>query len=197
MISNRTARVERETSETDIKLELDLDGDGQVSVDTGSGFFDHMLNAFARHGGFDLNVSAKGDLQIDDHHTVEDVGLVLGEAFALALGDKRGISRFGDCLIPMDEALVFAAVDISGRGQLHYRIALPIEMIGTFDTTLAKEFFIAFTSKAGVTLHLESLAGENSHHILEAAFKAAARALREAVARDERISGIPSTKGSL
>jgi imidazoleglycerol-phosphate dehydratase len=193
----RKATVERVTRETDIALVLNLDGSGDIEVASGSGFFDHMLEAFARHGGFDLDVCAKGDLEVDDHHTVEDVGLVLGEAFAVALGDKKGITRFGDCLIPMDEALVFAAVDISGRGQLHYRVDVPIEMVGTFDTSLAKEFFIAFASKAGITLHIESLAGENSHHLLEAAFKAAARAIREAVALDPRVIGVPSTKGTL
>jgi len=193
----RTAFVERATSETNIALELNLDGSGKVSFVTGSGFFDHMLNAFIRHAGFDLKGSCTGDLHIDDHHTVEDVGLVLGQAFAAALGDKAGITRFADVLVPMDEALVFAAVDISGRGQLHYRVDAPIKMIGHFDTTLAEEFFIAFTNKAGVTLHLESLAGKNAHHILEATFKAAARAIREAVAIDPRITGIPSTKGSL
>ena len=193
----RTAFVERATLETDIVLDLNLDGSGVVAVETGSGFFDHMLTAFAKHAGFDLDCRCKGDTQIDDHHTVEDVGLVLGQAFAAAIGDKAGITRFGDVLVPMDEALVLAAVDISGRGQLHYRVDVPIEMIGGFDTTLAKEFFIAFTSNAGVTLHIESLAGENTHHILEAVFKAAARAIREAVALDPRVSGIPSTKGSL
>jgi len=195
--TKRTARVERRTSETDIVLDLNLDGSGSNKIETGSGFFDHMLTAFVRHAGFDLSGRCKGDLHIDDHHTVEDFGLVLGQAFAEALGDKVGITRFADVLIPMDEALVLAAVDISGRGQLHYRVEVPIEMLGNFDTSLAEEFFIAFTSKAGVTLHLESLAGKNSHHILEATFKAAARALREAVAIDSRVSGVPSTKGSL
>ncbi|MCL2680164.1 MAG: imidazoleglycerol-phosphate dehydratase HisB [Coriobacteriia bacterium] len=193
----RSARIERATTETDIVLQLNLDGSGVINVATGSGFFDHMLTAFAKHAGFDLDCRCTGDIEVDDHHTVEDVGLVLGTAFAEALGDGAGITRFADVLVPMDEALVFAAVDISGRGQLHYRVEVPIEMIGSFDTTLAKEFFIAFTSKAGITLHLEALAGENSHHILEATFKAAARALREAVALDGRVSGIPSTKGTL
>ncbi|MCL2526130.1 MAG: imidazoleglycerol-phosphate dehydratase HisB [Coriobacteriia bacterium] len=197
MTASRTASVKRKTSETDITLSLNLDGTGIISIETGSGFFDHMLTAFARHAGFDLDVVCEGDLQVDDHHTVEDVGLVLGQAFAEALGDKAGITRFGDVLIPMDEALVFAAVDISGRGQLHYRVDVPIEMIGNFDTTLCEEFFIAFCSKAGVTMHLESLAGKNTHHILEATFKAAARALRLAVSIDPKVIGIPSTKGSL
>jgi imidazoleglycerol-phosphate dehydratase len=195
--AERKASVERATNETKIALDLNLDGQGINTVETGSGFFDHMLTAFIRHAGFDLSGNCVGDLHIDDHHTIEDLGLVLGQAFAQALGDKSGITRFADVMIPMDEALVFAAVDISGRGQSHYRVEVPIEMLGNFDTTLAEEFFIAFTSTAGVTLHLESLAGKNSHHILEASFKAAARALREAVARDTRVVGIPSTKGSL
>jgi imidazoleglycerol-phosphate dehydratase len=156
-----------------------------------------MLTALARHGTFDLKVDATGDLAVDDHHTVEDVGIVLGQAFAQALGDKAGITRFGDAVVPMDEALLLAAVDISGRGQLHYDVAVPLEFIGTFDTTLAKEFFIAFASAAGLTLHLKSFSGENSHHIIEGAFKAVARALRQAVAFDPRVTGIPSTKGSL
>ncbi|MCL2324107.1 MAG: imidazoleglycerol-phosphate dehydratase HisB [Actinomycetia bacterium] len=197
MTTGRTATLTRATNETDITLTLDLDGAGAVDARTGSAFFDHMLTAFARHGGFDLELKADGDLEVDDHHTVEDVGIVLGQAFAQALGDKRGITRFGDALVPMDEALVLAAADISGRGQLHYEVAVPIELIGSFDTTLAREFFIAFCSNAGLTLHLRSLAGENSHHILEAAFKAAARALRSAVALDPRVSGVPSTKGAL
>jgi len=193
----RTAELQRSTSETDITLSLNLDGSGQACIETGSAFFDHMLCALTRHGTFDLTVAATGDLEVDDHHTVEDVGIVLGQAFAQALGDKRGITRFGDALVPMDEALVAAAVDISGRGQLHYAVEVPIEFVGTFDTTLAKEFFIAFASSAGLTLHLRSFSGENAHHILEASFKAAARALRQAVALDARVTGVPSTKGVL
>lgn len=196
-MSIRFSKAVRQTSETDIELRLNLDGTGDITVETGSGFFDHMLTAFARHAGFDLSVRCIGDTHIDDHHTVEDVGLVLGQAFDEALGDKAGITRFGDVLVPMDEALVFAAVDISGRGQLHYRVDVPIEMIGGFETTLCEEFFLAFCSKAGITLHLEMLAGKNSHHILEATFKAAARAVREAVAIDPRVVGVPSTKGTL
>ena len=195
--SPRIAHVERKTFETDISLELNLDGTGQCTVATGSGFFDHMMDAFVRHAAFDLTAHCIGDLQIDDHHTVEDMGIVLGQAFATALGDKKGITRFGDVLIPMDEALVYAAVDISGRGQLHYRVDVPVVMIGNFESTLAEEFFLAFSSKAGITLHLESFAGKNTHHILEATFKAAARALRQAVAYDLRIDDVPSTKGSL
>ncbi len=193
----RTATITRTTKETDITVTLDLDGAGATSVSTGVPFFDHMLEAFGRHGLFGLSVSATGDLEIDAHHTVEDVGIVIGQAIAQALGDKSGIARFGDCAMPMDEALVLAAVDISGRGQLHYAVELPIEIIGTFDTTLAKEFLVALATNAGVTLHVRSLAGENAHHIVEAAFKAVARALREAVAIDPRVSGVPSTKGSL
>lgn len=194
---SRSATVERTTGETDIRLELDLDGSGRVNATTGVAFFDHMIDAFGRHGLLDLELTAKGDLSVDAHHTVEDVGIVLGQAVALGLGDKCGIARFGSAVVPMDEALVLAAIDISGRGQLHYAVDLPIEIIGTFDTTLAKEFLIAFATNAGLTLHVRSLAGENSHHIIEAVFKAVARALREAVSLDARVEGVPSTKGSL
>ncbi len=194
----REAGIERKTKETDIFISIGLDGSGSAVVETGVPFFDHMLTAFGKHGLFNLTVRAKGDLEVDAHHTVEDCGIVLGQAFAQALGDKTGITRFGHALIPMDETLVLAAVDISGRGQLHWDVDLPIEFIGSFDTTLAKEFFIAFASNAGLTLHIRSLAGENSHHILEAASKAAARALKDAVAIDGRLEGsIPSTKGTI
>lgn len=193
----RTATVERTTSETDIALELSLDGSGSVSVATGVPFFDHMLDAFGRHGLFDLAVRATGDLAVDAHHTVEDVGICLGHAVADALGDRAGIRRFGSVFVPMDEALVLAAVDISGRGQLHYDVEVPIQIIGTFDTTLAKEFMLAFAANAGITVHVMAFAGENAHHIIEAAFKALARALAEAVAIDPRVTGVPSTKGSL
>jgi imidazoleglycerol-phosphate dehydratase len=193
----RSANITRTTRETDITVTLDLDGSGSTSVETGVPFFDHMLDAFGRHGLFDLSVSATGDLEIDAHHTVEDVGIVLGQAVAEALADKSGITRFGSATVPMDEALVLAAVDISGRGALYYDVALPIEIIGTFDTTLAKEFLTALATNAGVTLHVRSLAGENAHHIIEAAFKATARALAQAVALDARVSGVPSTKGAL
>lgn len=193
----RTATVERTTSETDIALELSLDGSGSVSVATGVPFFDHMLDAFGRHGLFDLAVRATGDLAVDAHHTVEDVGICLGRAVADALGDRAGIRRFGSVFVPMDEALVLAAVDISGRGQLHYDVEVPIQIIGTFDTTLAKEFMLAFAANAGITVHVMAFAGENAHHIIEAAFKALARALAEAVAIDPRVAGVPSTKGSL
>ena len=194
----RTAHVVRTTKETDIDISLALDGAGKTDIDTGIGFFDHMLEAFGRHGLFDLSVAAKGDLHVDGHHTVEDTGIVLGQAFAQALGDKRGIVRFGSLALPMDETLVLAAVDFSGRGALYWDMDVPYGMLGTFDTSLAKEFFIAFAANAGITLHIRQLAGENSHHIIEAAFKAVAHALRDAVAIDPRAAdALPSTKGVL
>ena len=169
-----------------------------MSVGTGVPFFDHMMEAFAKHGLFDLDIKAQGDIDVDAHHCVEDVGIVLGQAISQALGEKRGIVRFGHSFVPMDEALLLAACDISGRGQLHYDVKLPIEIIGTFDTSLAKEFFIALASNAGLTLHIKSFSGENSHHIIEAAFKAAARALCTALEINPRIGDVlPSTKGSL
>ena len=194
---SRSSTIERTTSETDVTVALGLDGDGTVSVATGVPFFDHMLDALGRHGLFTLTVAAQGDLEVDAHHTVEDVGICLGHAFAEALGDRRGIRRFGSAIVPMDEALVLASVDISGRGQLHYAVDVPIELIGTFDTTLAKEFMVALATNGGMTVHVRRLAGENAHHIIEAAFKALSRALAEAVALDPRVSGVPSTKGSL
>lgn len=194
----RTATITRTTKETDIQLAIGLDGAGTTDVETGIGFFDHMLDAFGRHGLFDLTVRAKGDLHVDGHHTVEDVGIVLGQAFAQALGDKRGIVRYGDVALPMDETLVLAAVDISGRGGLYWRADIPWQMVGEFDSTLAKEFFIAFATNAGVTLHVQQLAGENVHHIIEATFKAVARALRAAVAIDPQAAdALPTTKGAL
>ncbi|MDR3307326.1 MAG: imidazoleglycerol-phosphate dehydratase HisB [Coriobacteriales bacterium] len=194
----REAIIERTTNETAVTLSLALEGAGETSVATGVPFFDHMLDAFGRHGLFDLTVRAAGDLEVDAHHTVEDVGIVLGQAIAQCLGSKAGITRFGDALVPMDEALVLAAVDISGRGQLHWDVALPIEFIGTFDTTLFKEFLIALAANAGLTLHVRSLAGENAHHLIEAAAKAVARALSTAVALDPRVgTRVPSTKGSI
>ena len=197
-MGNRTAALRRTTNETDIELSLNLDGVGMIDAMTGIGFFDHMLAAFGRHGLFDLEVSAKGDLEVDGHHTVEDTGIVLGQAFAQALGDKRGIRRFGSLALPMDEALVLAACDLSGRGQLYWDVDVPPVMIGAFDATLAKEFFIAFAANAGVTLHVRRLAGENAHHIVEAVFKAIARSLRQAVEYDARIGdALPSTKGAL
>lgn len=195
---SRTADISRTTKETNIQVKLNLDGQGATDVSTGVPFFDHMLDAFGRHGLFDLTVRAEGDIDVDAHHTVEDVGIVLGQAIAQALGDKRGIVRFGSQFVAMDEALVLAAVDISGRGQLHYDVELPIEIIGTFDTTLAKEFLIALASNAGITLHVMGFKGENSHHIVEAVFKAVGRVLCEACAVNPRIADVlPSTKGAL
>ncbi|WP_439548673.1 imidazoleglycerol-phosphate dehydratase HisB [Falsiroseomonas sp.] len=194
----RTASIARATSETDIRLTLALDGTGQVEVATGVGFFDHMLTALARHSLMDLTVAAKGDLHIDDHHTVEDVGIVLGQALRQALGDKRGIRRFGQCLLPMDEALAEAAIDISGRPFLAWSVPFQRPKIGTFDTELVEEFFRAFAFNSGITLHVTLKAGSNAHHVAEACFKAVARALRMAVEADPRMTGeIPSTKGSL
>lgn len=194
----RKAELERRTAETDIRLSLDLDGEGKSEIDTGCGFLDHMLTLFARHGRFDLKVSCKGDTYVDDHHTVEDIGICLGDAFARALGDKRGIVRYGSCTLPMDEALILTAVDISGRGMLCYGLDIPTEKVGTFDTELTKEFWIAFARQADMTIHIRQLAGENSHHIIEGAFKSLARSLRTAVAIDSRFAReIPSTKGVL
>ena len=194
----REATITRTTKETDITLSIDLDGNGATTIDTGIGFFDHMLEAFGRHGLFNLTVNATGDLNVDGHHTVEDVGIVLGKAVAEALGDKRGIRRFGSIALPMDETLVLAAIDISGRGALYWGIDVPYALLGMFDSTLAKEFFIAFATNAGITLLVQGLAGENAHHIIEATFKAVARALREAVEPDPRAAdALPSTKGAL
>ena len=194
---SRTAEVSRKTGETDIQIKLDLDGSGVCDIDTGVPFFDHMLNAFGRHGQFDLTVHAVGDVEVDAHHTVEDTGIVLGEAFCQALGDKVGITRFADSTIPMDETLVMAAVDISGRGQAYCDLPVPTERVGAFDTELAVEFFYAFARDAKLTLHVRELAGENSHHIIEAAFKAVGRAMRFACEMDPRVKGVPSTKGTL
>lgn len=190
----RQASIQRKTAETDIRLTLCLEG-GQRDIQTGVGFLDHMLNGFARHGGFGLTVQCSGDSWVDDHHSVEDVGICLGDAFAQALGDLRGVERFGQSILPMDEALILAAVDLSGRGMLCWEVPLPTQKVGSFDTELAKEFWLAFTRRAGCTLHLRKLAGENSHHILEGVFKAAGRSLRDAV----KITGdqVPSTKGTL
>lgn len=194
----RTSDISRVTGETDIRLSLDLDGNGTSEIDTGVGFLDHMLTLFARHARFDLYVKAKGDVYVDDHHTVEDVGIVLGQAFAEAVGDKKGIVRFGDCVLPMDEALILCAVDISGRDYLGYALEIPTEKVGTFDTELCEEFWVSFARNARVTLHLKQLAGKNSHHIIEGAFKAAARALRQAVSIDSAYADeVPSTKGLL
>ncbi len=193
----RTASIARKTGETDITVTVNLDGRGTCDIDTGVGFFDHMLTALGRHSLMDLTVRCKGDTWVDDHHTVEDVGIVLGQAIGQALGDKRGIRRFGDVAVPLDEALVLAAVDISGRGELYWDVPIGPDKVGTFDTELGKEFFVGFARQAGITLHLRELCGENAHHILEATFKACARALRVAFEDDPRVDDVPSTKGSL
>lgn len=192
----RTAQLSRRTAETDITLELDLDGSGKSGIATGVGFLDHMLTLFAAHGKFDLTLRCAGDTQVDDHHSVEDVGIVLGQAFARALGDKRGITRYGSFLLPMDEALILCAVDISGRSCLCYDLQISAQKIGSFDTELVEEFLLAFTRQCPMSLHLKQLAGKNSHHIVEGAFKALARALKAAVALDGS-DEIPSTKGVL
>ena len=194
----RTATIRRETAETKISLTLDLDGSGKGEIGTGVGFLDHMLTLLARHGRFDLTVRCGGDTNVDDHHSVEDVGICLGKALREALGEKRGVRRYGDCALPMDEALILAAVDLSGRGFCACNLTFETEKIGSFDTELVAEFFTALAQNAGLTLHLTQLSGKNSHHIAEAAFKAAARALRAAVAIDPDFSDdVPSTKGLL
>ncbi|MCP5072489.1 MAG: imidazoleglycerol-phosphate dehydratase HisB [Rhodobacteraceae bacterium] len=194
----RTATVKRETAETTISVKINLDGTGLYDNQTGVGFFDHMLDQLSRHALIDMTVRAKGDLHIDDHHTVEDVGIALGKALAEAVGDKRGIRRYGSCLLPMDDALLRAALDMSGRPYLVWKVDMPTAKIGTFDTELVREFFTAFAVQAGLTLHVEALDGFNSHHIVEAAFKAVAQALRSALETDPRkTDAIPSTKGTL
>jgi imidazoleglycerol-phosphate dehydratase len=194
----RRATVERRTKETDISVTVDLDGSGRAEIATGVGFLDHMLEQVARHGLLDLSISAKGDLHIDQHHTVEDVGIVLGQAIRKAVGDMRGITRYADVHLPMDETLTRCAIDISGRPHLVWRVAFARAKIGTFDTELVREFFQAFAQNAGITLHVETLYGENSHHIAETCFKALARGLRSALAVDPRQPDtVPSTKGTL
>lgn len=193
----RTARIKRNTNETKITLAINLDGSGQAKVSTGIGFFDHMLTQIARHGLFDLEIEAKGDLHIDAHHTVEDVGICLGKAFLEALGEPAGIRRYGSAVAPMDETLADAAVDISGRPFLVFNAAMPGERVGEFDSELTEEFFRAFAMNARVTLHLSARYGSNTHHVIEGLFKAAARALRVAVEKDPRVKGVPSTKGML
>ena len=194
----RTAEINRKTNETDIKLSLNLDGTGKSEIATGCGFLDHMLTLFARHGGFDLTVSCKGDTYVDYHHTVEDIGIALGDAFKSALGDMRGITRYGSFILPMDEALIMTAVDISGRAHLSYGLTIPAQKVGDFDTELAEEFYLGFVRHAAVTLHIKELSGTNSHHIIEGAFKSVARSLAAAVKIDEnRRDEIPSTKGVL
>ena len=194
----RSAKITRTTGETDIQLTLTLEGTGRSEIATGCGFLDHMLTLFARHGRFDLTVRCQGDTWVDDHHTVEDVGICLGSAFAKALGDLRGVTRYGSTTLPMDEALILTAVDLSGRSLLCCDLQLPTEKVGTFDTELAEEFLLAFVRTANLTLHVRQLAGKNSHHIIEGMFKSLARTLRQAVAIDSAAAGeIPSTKGVL
>ena len=195
MSAPRVAERKRSTKETEISVRIDLDGTGKVKVATGIPFFDHMMEQLGRHGGFDLELTARGDLDVDTHHTIEDTGIVLGGAFAEALGDKAGVRRFASNLVPLDEALIQVALDLSGRPFLVYEVENPTRMIGTFDPQLTEEFFRAFITSAGITLHITSLSGQNGHHIVEATFKAVARALRDAV----RVEGgdIPSTKGTL
>ena len=194
----RESKIERRTAETDISLTLELDGSGKSRIDTGIGFLDHMLTLFASHGRFDLDVFCRGDLYVDCHHTTEDIGIALGRAFREALGDKRGIRRYGDTLLPMDEALILTAVDFSGRYCLVYDMSIPTEKVGGFDTELVEEFWTGFVRQAECALHIRQLAGRNSHHIIEGAFKSAARSLRTAVSVDEMYKGeIPSTKGVL
>ncbi|MEF2838883.1 MAG: imidazoleglycerol-phosphate dehydratase HisB [Oscillospiraceae bacterium] len=192
----RTYEICRKTAETDISLALNLDGTGKSTIDTGCGFLNHMLTLFAAHGKFDLTVKCVGDTEVDDHHSAEDIGIVLGQAFQAALGDKRGITRYGSFLLPMDEALIMTAVDISGRSCLCYGMEIPTEKIGTFDTELVEEFFLAFTRNCPMSLHIRQLAGKNAHHIVEGAFKSVARSLKAAVALDGT-NDIPSTKGVL
>lgn len=194
----RKAKVERKTSETEVKINLNLDGEGKYSIDTSIPFLDHMLSLMCKHGLFDLNIKAKGDLEVDDHHTVEDVGIVLGKAFKQAIGDKKGISRYGEASVPMDEALASVSLDISGRPYFIYKVELNKKRkIKNFDADLIEDFLQAFVSNSGITLHVSSPYGRNAHHIIEAIFKALGRALRQAVAIDPRVKGVPSTKKSL
>ena len=194
----RIAEIKRTTAETDISLKLNLDGKGISAVSTGCGFLDHMLTLFSKHGRFDLELTCKGDTYVDDHHTVEDVGIALGQAFSQALGDKKGICRYGDTTLAMDESLILTAVDISGRACLGYALTIPTQKVGTFDTELTEEFFLGFVRNANLTLHIRQLAGSNSHHIIEGAFKSFGRSMKKAVAIDTAFANeIPSTKGVL
>ena len=194
----RTAEIVRKTAETDISMKLNLDGTGASEIDTGCGFLDHMLTLFSKHGRFDLTLTCKGDTYVDDHHTVEDIGIALGQAFKAALGNKKGIYRYGDKILPMDETLILAAVDLSGRGYLNYDLQIPTQKVGTFDTELVEEFWLGFIRNAECTLHICQLAGSNSHHIIEGAFKCVGRILKQAVAIDPAFADeIPSTKGVL
>ena len=197
-MADRIAYIERKTNETDIKMELHIDGSGQTKIDTGIGFFDHMLNSFARHGFFDLKLLVKGDLYVDSHHTIEDTGIVLGEAIKKAIGDKKGIKRYGQRILPMDETLMLCALDLSGRPYFSYDMNLTVDQVGYFDTEMVKEFFYAVSYGAGMNLHLKQLDGSNNHHIIEAAFKAFAKALDEATQIDPRMKDtVLSTKGTL
>lgn len=194
----RTAEIKRTTAETDILIKLDLEGFGKTKINSGCGFLDHMLTLFGSHGKFDLEVYCKGDVEVDYHHTVEDIGIALGAAFSAALGDKRGINRYGDILLPMDEALIFASVDFSGRSFLGFSLDIPTEKVGDFDTELVEEFWLGFVRNASCALHFKELAGKNSHHIIEGAFKAAARCIKKAVEIDQAFKDVlPSTKGVL
>lgn len=193
----RISKVERSTKESQVKVELNLDGTGKIEVDTGVPFFDHMLSQLGKHAGFDLSVKTSGDVEVDSHHTVEDTSLAVGQALREALGDKSGIRRFGDALVPLDEVIVQAAVDLSGRPYLVHRQPEIVELIGTFDTTLGKHIWESFVAEARIALHIRVIEGRNAHHVLEAQFKSVARALRDAVTLDSRVSGVPSTKGVL
>ena len=194
----RESTISRKTAETDITLTLNLDGSGKSTISSGVGFLDHMLTLFAKHGQFDLTLTCKGDTWVDDHHSVEDIGISLGTAFREALGDKAGITRYGSCILPMDEALILTAVDLSGRSVLRYGLEIPTQKVGTFDTELTEEFFIAFSRTAGANIHIRQLDGTNSHHIIEGTFKSIARSLRDAVTLDPRLHGqLLSTKGAL
>ena len=194
----RCAEINRKTNETDIRLSLNLDGVGKSEIDSGVGFLDHMLTLFARHGRFDLTLKCDGDTYVDDHHSAEDIGISLGQAFSRALGDKRGIVRYGSFILPMDESLILTAVDISGRAHLNYDLHIPTQKVGTFDTELVEEFFLGFVRNANLTLHIKQLEGKNSHHIIEGAFKSFGRTMKQAVAIDEAFRDeIPSTKGVL
>lgn len=196
-MTDRVSYIRRTTLETDIELKLNLDGSGKAEVQTGIGFLDHMLNSFARHGFFDLVVKCQGDLQVDGHHTVEDIGIVLGQAIKEAVGEKKGIRRYGSCILPMDDALVLCAIDLCGRPYLKYNLELASERVGELETELVREFFYAISYSAGMNLHIKQMDGENTHHIIEAAYKAFARALCEAVSQDPRVEGVLSAKGSL
>ncbi len=194
----RVSEINRKTAETDIQLKLNIDGSGKSNIETGCGFLDHMLTLFAKHGRFDLNVSCKGDIEVDFHHTAEDIGICLGKAFSEALGDKKGICRYGNMILPMDEALILTAVDFSGRSYLAYTVNLLRAKVGDFDTELCEEFWQAFVREAGLNLHINQMAGVNTHHIIEGIFKSAARSIRAAVAIDEKAKDeVPSTKGVL